>query len=177
MPVDFFPPIFGVLTCLGFVVGLCWFLWSRRRLRAATLSLIFLVAPWPSLYVWMYCRAEIWYSSSAAKGNPEAEFRLGLAHMFYTSGAEFGPADGVALMQRAADAGNARAQMTLACFILSGLEIPPDQNRALALLDRASQSIPDAAVLAREVRNNGFDYDHPSDTEGRIADRWIYGPP
>jgi hypothetical protein len=65
-------------------------------------------------------------------------------------------------MQRAADAGNARAQMTLACFILCGLEMVPDQNRALALLDRATPSVPDAALLAHEARAHGFNAGQPS---------------
>jgi len=172
MPVDFFPLILGAMTCLGFVVGLMLSLRSRRHLRTAIVSVIFLVFPWAGIYVWLYYRADILYSSSAAKGDPEAQYRLGFAHMYYTSGAAYDPVQGAALMQRAADARNARAQMTLACFILCGLEMVPDQNRALALLDRATPSVSDAAPLAHEVRTHGFNADHPSGIAAEICNRW-----
>jgi len=173
MPVDFFPLILGTITCLGLVAGLLWSLYARRHLRAAILSAVFFVAPWPCVYVWTYYRAEILYSSAAARGAPEAQYRLGFAHMSYRSGAEYDPQQGATLMQRAADAGNAHAQMSLACFLLSGLEMPPDRNRALVLLDRAAPSVPDAAILAREVRIHGFDIDRLSGIGGEICTRWF----
>jgi TPR repeat protein len=172
VPVDFFPLILGLLASMGMVAGFLWIKKSRRRLRAAFTSLMLFIAPWAIIYTWMYDRAEIRYGPSAAKGNAEAQYRLGFAHMFYYAGASYDPLEGDALLQRAADAGNSRAQTTLACFVLFGLEEAPDENRALALLDRAAPSIPDAAILATEVRAHHVTLGLPSGVAGTIIEHW-----
>jgi TPR repeat protein len=173
MPVDFIPLILAVLMCIGLLAGATWSVMSRHTFCAALASLIFLVAPWPAIYAWLYCRADILYSFKAAKGDPEAEYRLGFAHMSYYDGTNYDPEKGDALLQRAADAGNARAQMTLACFIVSGLNERPDDNRALALLNRAAPAIPDAITLAAEVRAHHVQWGNPTGIARTITYRWI----
>jgi TPR repeat protein len=81
--------------------------------------------------------------------------------MNYCQGTDFDPAEGTRLLQESATAGNAKAQMTLGCFVLSGLSMPPDRQTALGLFDKAAASIPEAASVAKEVRSRGYDVYNP----------------
>jgi hypothetical protein len=177
MPVDFVAPILVLLTALSLYTGIVLFFIYRRVYRRVLLILsVIVIAIWPSAYVWLYDRLDIVYSRAAQRGDPEAEYRLGFGHMNYAQGTEYDPVEGRKLLEKSAAAGNAKAQMTLGCYLLSGIATQPNSQRAMALFDEAAVTVPDAKELAQDIRSHGFDVNQMRGIAVAIIIRWTTRP-
>jgi hypothetical protein len=173
MPVDFLPVSLVFLTVFSLVTTvMVGFIFRKKRRRILLVFFLLLTAAWPAIYVWIYDRADIAYEKAAERGDAEAEYRLGFAHMVYAQGTDYDPVEGKRLLEQSAAAGNMKAKMTLGCYLLSGVGMPTDLQRALILFDQASGAVPDAGVLARDVRKHGYDVDHPQGVGAAIVNKW-----
>ena len=68
------------------------------------------------------CAALKWYTASAQRGNPDAQFSLGSYHLYGYAGLRASPAQALAFFQMAARAGHAQAASDAAVLVELGIE-------------------------------------------------------
>src|SRR5262245_43915900 len=118
MPVDLVQPsllLIGSLAILIFVDGLAT---RRRGKRVKIAEMILLVCT--LAYVKLYHFAELWYGTSANRGDPYASYVLGSSYLTYGRGAPYNPRRGFELLKQSAEKEYVPAQLKLAAHYLTG---------------------------------------------------------
>lgn len=177
LPIDLLPILLAVVAVQSWVVTFVLITlvpWGRKKKRGIVAANCALTLACCGIYVFRYHRAELLYSSAAAAGDSEAQYRLGSAIARSSGWITDDPSKAETLMKAAASQGHVGAQMKLASWYASACT-DAGMSKALPWFKKAAeQGHPEGVELVRLAEGSGFSPCDPSGRAWAIIYRWAY---